>query len=122
MQDVSLLISLFLCLCCTYKSNGNLERSLCELSLPSVRQQTEHRTLSATLPFSLNETPFQLLDIVNTGLRLNMNGSESFGSGERFYYSLCPVSLSKDCPVTCPQCKMVRYRSVYRSSYQSLLR
>ena len=44
-------------------------------------------------------------------VRIIMNGSESFGVGERFYHSLCPVTLSTDTTLTCPQCHMITYRS-----------
>ena len=40
-----------------------------------------------------------------------MNGSESFGAGERFYHGVCPVTLSTECTLTCPRCKMISYKS-----------
>ena len=41
-----------------------------------------------------------------------MSGSESFGSGERFYHGVCPVTLrtrdeAAEDGVTCPRCGLV---------------
>ena len=41
-----------------------------------------------------------------------MSGSESFGSGERFYHGVCPVTLrtrdeAAEAGVTCPRCGLV---------------
>jgi len=40
-----------------------------------------------------------------------MTGSLSFGWGERFYHSLCPVTLTEEDLKACPHCDMVRYSS-----------
>ena len=40
-----------------------------------------------------------------------MSGSQSFGSGQRFYHNLCPVTLEQGDLVPCARCFMVRYRS-----------
>ena len=49
-------------------------------------------------------------------MNASVSGSESFGHGERYYHSVCPVSLvTRDtgdpgAGVTCPLCDMVWYR------------
>ena len=45
-------------------------------------------------------------------VRAAMSGSESFGSGERFYHGVCPVTLrtrdeAAEAGVTCPRCGLV---------------
>ena len=49
-------------------------------------------------------------------MNASVSGSESFGHGERYYHSVCPVSLATrdtgdpGAGVTCPRCDMVWYR------------
>ena len=54
-------------------------------------------------------------------MNVGVSGSESFGFGERYYHSLCPVSLTvrntrdtgdPGAGVSCPRCDMVWYRWV----------
>ena len=51
-------------------------------------------------------------------MNVSVSGSESFGFGERYYHSLCPVSLAvrdtgdPGAGVSCPRCDMVWYRWV----------
>ena len=59
-----------------------------------------------------------LVLLTHQKMNVSVSGSESFGFGERYYHSLCPVSLAlrdsgdPGAGVSCPRCDMVWYRWV----------